>query len=184
MPIKYHHRRALFSQDSWLKLAEEAENDDDSCTEATYCGSDSDSSSDEESSSSDDALYFWRKWESTFQRSTQDLLSDYVDPIAERHMLLPGAPVAAPMPPFSFYCQEDVKHKKNNHLELADELDYFSDFPVQTQRESPRRQRRRRQQQQQRRTQDSSSQENNWYQRSKSSTKQSNRFLLHRFARC
>ena len=185
MPIKHHHhhRRAFFSQDSWLKLADEAENDDDCSTQETYCGSDSESSLDGESSSSDDgdaALYFWRKCQSTFRRSTQDLLSDDVDPIAERHMLLPGAPGAAPMPPFSFYCQEDRKHRRKNNLDLADELDYFSDFPVKTQRESPQRQRR---QQQQRSTQDSSSQGNNWYQRSKSSNK-SNLFLLHRFARC
>ena len=200
MPISIHcrRRRTVLSQDSWLLIAEETKDgDDDSCTEATYCDSDSEASSSDDdtcrnrSSCShhdndiDADLYMWKKWQSTFARSTQDLLSDYVDPDAERHMILPGEPGPAPMPPFSFYCQKTSRTSKSSssnskHWELADDLDYFSTFPKRTQPESPRKPKTTRP-------------VYNWYQKKKSSSSHhqqqqqqqgSTQFLLHRFARC
>ena len=153
----YQQRTVRRNQDSWLKQAEEQ---DDDGTEATYCGSDSDSDDDLSVRSEDPSTqFYWKKWQATFRSSTENLLSDYVDPRAELHMKLPGASPPAEMPPFSFYCQKKKRDICDNEFEA---LDYSSDYPVLKQ-EQPRRTKAAQEQRQ---------------------SVDRTRFLLHRFARC
>lgn len=57
----------------------------------------------------------WRSCRASFRRSTDDLLSDEVDPKIELHMTLPNTPERATMPPFSVYygtSKEDREWRK------------------------------------------------------------------------
>jgi len=130
-------------QDFWIRIESRnaARHGDEDFTAATSSLSFSESESSEEvevsfidnsprrgdggvNADSDHSL--WKKMRASFCRSSESLLSDYVDPVAERHMTLPGAPPPAKMPPFSFYCQNDKNHKLGA-------LDFFSGYSSQKQ---------------------------------------------------